>query len=133
MLLKNRNAVIYGAGGSIGGALAVALARDGARVFLAGRTPESLEKVAGEVIDAGGQAEVTVLDEQAVDAHIRSIVDNHGSLDISINLVQRGDVQGIPLVEMSTQDLVGPIVTGVTANFVTARAAARRMVEQGSG
>jgi NAD(P)-dependent dehydrogenase (short-subunit alcohol dehydrogenase family) len=47
--------------------------------------------------------------------------------------VHRGDVQGIPLAEMSTQDLVDPVVTGVTANFVTARAAARQMVEQGSG
>lgn len=136
MLLENRNAVIYGAGGSIGGALAVAFAREGARVFLVGRTPESLAKVAGEVTDAGGEAEVTVLDaldEQAVDNHVKSIVDNHGSLDISINLVHRGDVQGVPLVDMSTKDLLDPMVTGVTATFVTARAAARQMVEQGSG
>jgi 3-oxoacyl-[acyl-carrier protein] reductase len=46
MLLENKNAVIYGAGGSIGSAVASAFAREGARVFLAGRTLESLEEVA---------------------------------------------------------------------------------------
>jgi 3-oxoacyl-[acyl-carrier protein] reductase len=38
MLLENKNAVIYGSGGSIGGAVAKMFAREGARVFLAGRT-----------------------------------------------------------------------------------------------
>ncbi len=42
MLLENRNAVIYGAGGSIGSAVATTFAREGARVFLVGRTRESL-------------------------------------------------------------------------------------------
>jgi 3-oxoacyl-[acyl-carrier protein] reductase len=46
MLLENKNAVIYGAGGSIGGAVARVFAREGARVFLAGRTRENLETVA---------------------------------------------------------------------------------------
>jgi 3-oxoacyl-[acyl-carrier protein] reductase len=46
MLLKNKNAVIYGGGGAIGGAVARAFAREGARVFLAGRTLQSLEEVA---------------------------------------------------------------------------------------
>ena len=46
MLLKNKNAVIYGGGGAIGGAVARVFARKGARVFLAGRTLQSLEEVA---------------------------------------------------------------------------------------
>ncbi len=46
MLLEDRNAVIYGAGGEIGGGLARTFAREGARVFLAGRTRETLEAVA---------------------------------------------------------------------------------------
>ena len=45
MLLENKNAVIYGGGGSIGGAVARAFAREGARVFLAGRTPATLKDV----------------------------------------------------------------------------------------
>lgn len=56
-----------------------------------------------------------------------------GNLDISLNLVPRGDVQGIPLVDMSVEDYVRPITTGITTNFITARAAARHMITQGSG
>jgi NAD(P)-dependent dehydrogenase (short-subunit alcohol dehydrogenase family) len=136
MLLENKNAVIYGGGGSVGGAVARTFAREGARVFLVGRTRESLESVAKDVTAAGGSAEVAVfdvLDEDAVDAHARSVVERAGSLDVSLNLVSRGDVQGIPLVEMTTADFLRPITTGVTANFITARAAARHMTEQGSG
>jgi NAD(P)-dependent dehydrogenase (short-subunit alcohol dehydrogenase family) len=136
MLLENKNAVVYGAGGSIGSAVAAAFAREGARVFLAGRTRERLERVAQEITAAGGRADVAVLDaldEQAVDDHARSVVETAGRLYVSFNLVSGGDVQGIPLVDMTTADFTRPIITRVTANFVTARAAARHMVEQGSG
>jgi NAD(P)-dependent dehydrogenase (short-subunit alcohol dehydrogenase family) len=136
MLLENRNAVIYGAGGSIGSAVAATFAREGARVFLAGRTRESLERVAKDITSAGGRADIAVLDaldEQAVDDHARSVVETAGSLDISFNLVGAGDVQGIPLIDMTTADFTRPIITRVTANFISARAAARHMVKQGSG
>jgi NAD(P)-dependent dehydrogenase (short-subunit alcohol dehydrogenase family) len=136
MLLENKNAIIYGAGGSIGGAVAKEFARQGASVFLAGRTREKLEAVAKEITDAGGFAEVAILDaldEQAVDEHAQAAVSQVGSIDISFNLITRGDVQTIPLIDMTTADFVRPITTGITANFITARAAARRMVEQGSG
>lgn len=136
MSFDNKNAVIYGAGGSIGGAVAKVLARDGARVHLTGRTRETLDKVAAEITAAGGQAEVAVLDaldEDAVVAHAQSVVDNFGSLDVSLNLVSRGDVQGTPLTEMSVADFVRPVTTGTTANFITARTAARHMAAQGSG
>lgn len=136
MLLENKNAIIYGAGGSIGGAVAKTFARNGATVFLTGRTRSSLEKVAGEITAAGGRAELAVvdaLDEEAVEAHAQTVVDQTGSLDVSLNLVTRGDVQGIPLTDISTADFLRPITTGITANFITARTAARHMAEQGSG
>jgi NAD(P)-dependent dehydrogenase (short-subunit alcohol dehydrogenase family) len=57
VLLAGKNAVIYGGGGSIGGAVARAFAREGARVFLAGRTLSTLEAVAEEIRSAGGAAE----------------------------------------------------------------------------
>ena len=72
MLLENKNAVIYGAGGSIGGAVARAFAREGARVFLASRTPATLDKVAEDIRSAGGAvetAQVDALDERAVDGY----------------------------------------------------------------
>jgi NAD(P)-dependent dehydrogenase (short-subunit alcohol dehydrogenase family) len=136
MLLENKNAVIYGAGGSIGGAVAREFAREGARLFLTGRTREKLEAVASEIAAEGGSAEVAVLDaldEKAVDEHAQAVVTQAGSIDVSFNLITRGDVQTIPLVEMTTEDFTRPIINGITANFLTARAAARRMIEQGSG
>jgi NAD(P)-dependent dehydrogenase (short-subunit alcohol dehydrogenase family) len=136
MLLEDKNAIIYGGGGSIGGAVAGEFAREGARVFLAGRTREKLEAVASDIEANGGTAEVAVLDaldEEAVDEHARDVLSRAGSIDVSFNLVTRGDVQTIPLVEMEVADFVRPVTVGITANFITARAAARRMVERGSG
>jgi NAD(P)-dependent dehydrogenase (short-subunit alcohol dehydrogenase family) len=136
MLLDNKNAVIYGAGGSIGGAVAKEFAREGARVFLAGRTRDPLEAVAADISSSGGSAEVGILDaldEEAVDEHARAMVSEAGSIDVSFNLITRGDVQGIPLIEMTTEDLVRAVVNGLRSNFITARAAAHHMVEQGSG
>ena len=136
MLLEDKNAIIYGAGGGIGGGVATAFAREGARVFLTGRTRGTLDGLAAEITAAGGRAEVAVvdaLDEQAVDEHASAVVAEAGSLDVSFNLIARGDVQGIPLAEMTTADLVRPITTGITSTFITARAAARHMVPQGSG
>lgn len=136
MLLENKNAVIYGGGGFIGGAVAREFSREGARVFLAGRTREKLEAVAREIEAAGGEArvaELDALDEEAVDEHARRVASETGSLDVSFNLIRRGDVQGIPLVDMATEDFVRPVTTGITTNFITARAAARHMIEQGSG
>jgi NAD(P)-dependent dehydrogenase (short-subunit alcohol dehydrogenase family) len=131
MLLQNKNAVIYGAGGSIGGTVAREFAREGARVFLAGRTREHLEAVAKDIGSAGGSAEVNELD--ALDEHARAMVSEVGGIDVSFNLIWRGDVQGIPLIEMTTDDLLRAVVNGLRSNFITARAAACHMVGQGSG
>jgi len=136
MLLEDRNAVIYGGGGAIGGAVARTFASEGARVFLAGRTRESLETVASDIENAGGSAEVAELDalnEKAIEEHIGEVVERAGSIDISFNAISIQDVQLIPLVEMSSEDFMSPIDTGTTTHFLTARAAARRMAAQGSG
>jgi NAD(P)-dependent dehydrogenase (short-subunit alcohol dehydrogenase family) len=135
-LLRDRNAIVYGAGGGIGGAVARAFAREGAQVFLAGRTRERLEAVAESIAASGGTADVAVLDaldEQAVDAHVQDVVSRAGTVDVSFDLIKRGDVQGTPLVDMTTGDLLRAVVNGLQSSFVTARAAARRMTEQGSG
>jgi 3-oxoacyl-[acyl-carrier protein] reductase len=102
MLLENKNALIYGGGGSIGGAVAREFSREGARVFLVGRTRESLETVANDIEADGGAAELAVLDaleERAVDEHAQEVVSQSGTIDVSFNLMTREDVQGIPLIE----------------------------------
>jgi NAD(P)-dependent dehydrogenase (short-subunit alcohol dehydrogenase family) len=135
-LLEGKNAIIYGGGGGIGGGVARTFAREGAHVFLAGRTRDKLDAVADDITASGGLADIAVLDaldERAVDEHVGDVVSKAGSVDVSFNLINRGDVQGIPLVEMKTDDLLRAVVNGLQSNFLTARAAARRMIEQGSG
>ncbi|HEX6310760.1 MAG TPA: SDR family oxidoreductase [Acidimicrobiia bacterium] len=136
MLLERKNAVIYGGGGTIGGAVARAFAREGATVHLAGRTAAKLEQVAGEIRQHGGTAtiaQVDALDEGAVDAHADEVVRSHGTLDVSMNLISTGDVQGTPLVEMELADVERPIHNAMRSTYVTARAAGRHMIRQGSG
>jgi 3-oxoacyl-[acyl-carrier protein] reductase len=136
MLLEGRNAVVYGAGGALGGAVSLAFAREGAAVFLTGRRQEPLDAAAMKVRAAGGTAETAVVDaqvEQAVERHAQAVVDRAGSLDISINLIGVDHVQGRPLVDMSAADFTLGLEARVRTHFVTARAAARHMVRQGSG
>ncbi|MGI5328649.1 SDR family NAD(P)-dependent oxidoreductase [Actinomadura nitritigenes] len=136
MLLANTNAVIYGGGGHVGGAVARAFAREGAKVHLAGRTPASLEKVAEDVRSAGGAAEVArvdALDPAQVDEYADAVAAGSGSLDVSLNAISLGDVQGTPVAEMPHDDFLRPVDTAVRSTFLTARAAARHMIRQGSG
>src|SRR5262245_36267654 len=102
MLLQDKVTVIYGAGGAIGGAVARAFGREGATLFLTGRTLAPVEAVAKEIVAAGGSAEaaqVDALDEQAIDQHLQSMVDTAGRVDISFNAV------GIPRSEEHTSEL----------------------------
>src|SRR4051794_14307650 len=101
-LLSGKNAIIYGAGGGLGGGVARAFAREGAHVFLAGRTREALDTVASEIKAGGGTAHVAIVDatdENAVDAHVADVA-KQGTVDVSFNLITRGDVQQIPLIDM---------------------------------
>lgn len=135
MLLENKAAVIYGAGGPIGGAVARAFAREGAKVFLSGRTAAKLEEVADDIRSSGGMADTAVvdaLDERMVDAYVEAVVEQAGHLDISFNLIGYGDVQK-PLTELSVEDFIQPITTAMRAQFLTTKAAARQMVARGSG
>ena len=136
MLLEKKNAIIYGAGGGIGGGVARTFAREGATVYLAGRTQGKLDAVARDIQKAGGRAEVAVvdaLDEQSVEKHAQAVASKAGTIDITFNLITRGDVQGIPLVEMSAANLARAVTDGLTTQFLTARAAARHMIVQKSG
>jgi 3-oxoacyl-[acyl-carrier protein] reductase len=136
VLLEDKSAVIYGGGGSIGGAVARAFAREGARVFLAGRTRAKLEVVAEEIRSAGGEAEtaeVDALDETAVDDHAEAVAAQAGGIDISFNLITHPSVHGTPLAEMELEDFTKSIFTAVSTTFLTARAAARHMIRQRSG
>ena len=135
MMLERKVAVIYGAGGPIGGAVARAFAREGARVYLAGRTAAKLEDVADAIRSRGGEAATEVVDardEAAVETYVDAVVKEAGQLDVSFNLVSYGDVQQ-PLTEISVDDFLQPITNAMRTHFLTGRAAARHMIPRGTG
>jgi len=138
MLLKNKVAVIYGAGGGIGGAVARAFGREGAKLFLTGRHRASVEVVAKEIVSASGSAEaaeVDALDELAVDKHLQSVIDKAGRVDISFNAVgiPNAKILGVSLIELDAEQFSLPITSYTRSYFLTARMAARRMVANKSG
>jgi NAD(P)-dependent dehydrogenase (short-subunit alcohol dehydrogenase family) len=138
MMLKNKVAVVYGAGGAIGGAVARAFASEGAKLFVTGRLRAPVEVVAKEIVSAGGSAEaaeVDTLDEQAIDKHLQSVIDKAGRVDISFNAVgiPNAKILGVPLVELDAGQFSLPITAYATSYFLTARLAARHMIPNKSG
>jgi NAD(P)-dependent dehydrogenase (short-subunit alcohol dehydrogenase family) len=137
MLLENKVAVLYGAGGAVGGAVARAFASEGATVFLAGRHLAHLEVVVEEIATAGGRAEaaeVDALDERAIDGHLGSVVERTGHLDISFNAIGIPNPKvRMPLTELDVERFSLPIETYTRSYFLTARLAARRMLPNRSG
>lgn len=136
MSLENKNAIVYGAGGAIGSEVAKAFARAGARVYVTGRTRRNLTPVVKAIKAEGGWAKANVVDatnEAAVERHAKAVVAESGSVDVSINLIRVQGVQGVPLVDMLATDVLAPVELGLRSNFITARAAAKHMTEQGSG
>jgi NAD(P)-dependent dehydrogenase (short-subunit alcohol dehydrogenase family) len=138
MILNNKVAVIYGAGGAIGGAVARAFASEGARLFLTGRLQAPVDAVAKDIVSAGGSAEATevdALDEQAVDKHLQSVIHRAGRVDISFNAagVPDAKILGVPLIEIDVEQFSLAIASYARSYFLTARLAARRMVQNKSG
>jgi NAD(P)-dependent dehydrogenase (short-subunit alcohol dehydrogenase family) len=136
MLLQNRTAIVYGAGGNVGGAVARAFAREGARVHVTGRDRTKLDAVAASITAEGGRAavaQVDALDRDAIEAHAATVAESDG-IDISFNAIWiRGDLQGTKLLDQSVDDFLTPIEVAARTHFLTATAAARHMVERGSG
>jgi NAD(P)-dependent dehydrogenase (short-subunit alcohol dehydrogenase family) len=138
MLLQDKVAVLYGASGNVGRAVARGFAREGATVFLTGRSRPAVEALARAIVADGGRAEgaeVDALDEQAIERHLDSVVAKAGRLDVSFNesgIAQPG-IQGIPLTQLPVESFMLPISHYARSNFLTARAAARRMTARGAG
>ena len=136
MLLHDKIAIVYGGGGAIGGATARAFAREGAEVFLAGRTRAGLARVAADIEAEGGRAhvaELDALDAAAVDAHADDVARTRGRIDIALNAVGLAHVQGTPFGELSYEDFAYPLAAYTRTNFVTAQAVARHMRKHGDG
>jgi NAD(P)-dependent dehydrogenase (short-subunit alcohol dehydrogenase family) len=138
-MLPGKNAVVFGAAGSIGAAVAKEFASEGAKVFLAGRSKAHVVAVANRITADGGDAHAAVvdaLDDAAVNEYVESIVQQTGRIDISFNAVgpranEYGN--GKHAVELAIEEFMVPLATIVKSQFITARAAARHMVKQHSG
>jgi NAD(P)-dependent dehydrogenase (short-subunit alcohol dehydrogenase family) len=136
MLLKDKVAVVYGGGGALGGASARAFAREGARVFLAGRTLARLDAVAREIRAAGGVAHTAVLDaldEAAVERHADAVAAEAGTIDVALNAVGFSHVQGVPFAQLALDDYAHPVAAYTRTNFLTAKAVARHMTVRRAG
>ena len=130
LLLSNKNAVIYGGGGAIGGAVARVFAREGARVFLAGRTQSKLDAVVADIAAAGGTvatAQLDVFDQVAVERHADAVATKAGSIDIALNAVSIMHDQGTTLEELSLEEFMLPIDGCMRTLFITSKAVARHM------
>ena len=136
MLLKNKNAVIFGAGGSLGATIARALAREGASLFISGHNIGPVKKLAEEINKNDGKAEagqVDALDEKAVNEYLDGVVKKAGSVDISLNLISLLDKQNTPLIDLKKDDFTRPLFRAIETHFITDTAAARQMKKQESG
>lgn len=130
MLLKDKNAVIYGGGGAIGGAVARVFAREGARVFIAGRTQARLDAVAADIAAAGGAvetAQVDAFDQRAVERHADAVAAKAGGIDIALNAVSVMHDQGTLLADLSLDEFMRPIDGFLRTLFITSKAVARHM------
>lgn len=117
MMLENKVAVVYGARGEIGSAVARAFEREGARVF------------------ATGREEVDALDEASIDRHLDAVMAECGQVDITFNAIglADSDIVGRSLTEIDVAMFQRPIAAYVTSYFLTSRLAARRMLPRGTG
>jgi len=138
-ILQGKSSVVFGAGGSIGAAVAKEFAAEGAQVFLVGRTKSNLEGVASQINETGGVAQTDVvdtLDDAAVNRYLENVAEQSDKIDIVL------DVSG-PLakeygntkfaVDLPVEEFLVPLQTMVKSRFITARATARHMIEQHSG
>ncbi|GAA1853712.1 SDR family NAD(P)-dependent oxidoreductase [Asanoa iriomotensis] len=129
-LLEDKNAVIYGGGGAVGGAVARVFAREGARVFIAGRTQAKLDTVARDIAAAGGTVEtavVDVFDQAAVERHAGAVASAAGGIDVALNAVSVMHDQGTPLADLSVEEFMRPIDGFLRALFITSKAVAPHM------
>src|SRR5713226_7315065 len=135
-LLDGKVAAIYGAAGGVGTAVAKAFAREGATVFLAGRTENSLKPIAQEISSTGGVTDVSKVDAlspESVEAHLHRVVTKAGKLDVSFNLIGTNVAMGSKLTELSDQRFADAAFNKVRSYFITMTASARIMEKQGSG
>jgi 3-oxoacyl-[acyl-carrier protein] reductase len=132
--LEGRTAIVTGAAGGIGDAIARAFAAEGARLLLADLRPDELEAAAARHRASGASvstAAVDVTDEQQTRAMVDRCVDELGAVDVLVNAA--GTAGQAPLVEMDVADWDHMIAVDLRSVFLCCRWAAPHMLRRGSG
>jgi 2-hydroxycyclohexanecarboxyl-CoA dehydrogenase len=132
--LAGRVAVVTGGGQGVGRGIALALAKEGAGVFIAGRTLEKCLRVAGEITDFGGAArahQCDVGDRGEIVDMVAAAVHAFGGLDILVNNAQSA-VQR-PLIDLTDDDIELCYRTGALATLYGMQAAYPHLKERGGG
>ena len=134
MNLSGKSAIVTGSASGIGREIALTLAADGASVTVADRNLEGAEAVVGQIVESGGTARATlvdVTDSGQVDAAVEGTAAAYGSVDILVNVAGFGF--NSPIVDMREEDWDLVLGVNLKGQFLCARAAARRMIQQGNG
>jgi 3-oxoacyl-[acyl-carrier protein] reductase len=134
MKLKDKVAVITGAGRNIGEAIAHRLAQEGAKIAVVDLEGARAEKVADDIKAAGGEAiglTANVADEDAVKGLVADTVAALGSIDILVNNVAISDNKHILEITKEEWDRVIAVTLG--APFLMGKYCAQQMVAQGGG
>lgn len=131
MRLKDKVCLITGGGRGIGRATALRFAQEGARVAVADVELQVASEVAHEIGEQGLALEMDVSRRESVEGAIEQIVARWGRLDVLVN--NAGILRDAQLLKMSEEDFDAVIQVNLKAVFACSQAAARRMVEQGSG
>lgn len=139
MDLSGKNVLVFAATGEIGSEVARTFASEGAKVWLSGRDAAKLEKVARSISAEGGEAETEVVDAtdpEAVSAYVDRVFGEAGRIDAVFNAIGLPPAElGYPAssVAQDFESFMKPLRVVLGSTFLTSRAAAARMVDQGHG
>ncbi len=133
MLLKDRIAIVTGAGQGIGQACAARLAREGAKVIVADVNDDAGRAVAEDIRKSGGTAEFVDCDvSEKLDVHnlIAKGLEVHGRIDVLVN--NAGIVDDVPFLDLPEEEFDRILGVNLKGAFLAGQAAARQMVKQGA-
>jgi len=132
--LRDKVALVTGGGGDIGRAMALALAHEGARVAICGRSQETLLETSNIIVGRGGRSLTIVADVSStenVQGMIKRVLDEWGRLDILVN--NAGTISFSPVVDLTESEWRRTIDVNLTGTFLCSKYTTREMLKQARG